>query len=547
MTDAENLTPAARLLDLRKEADRLMAWLLLAHVPVALVMGWLSEHLSHAILASLVLAGVPLWLIRFRPGARLTRYAVAASFMGWSATLIHLSGGMLELHFHVFVMLAFLLVYRDWTTHVVAAVAIAAHHLAASLLQDGASAHVMTFPDGRGALGYVALHAAFVVFETGVLVLMARRMEAEVVELTELRASEARERAALVALARGLEQRDLTVTTGHGTGNSEAVDALGDGLDHVAVLLRAIQRTAGTVSSVSREVSAASADAGRVNDEIASAITEVAQGAEQQVSILLSSRQSAEAVAGAVRANAESATQATEAAERAREVATEGVTAVEQATASVQEAHASSQAVESTMLELAQSSARITEFADIISGISGQTNLLALNAAIEAARAGESGRGFAVVAEEVRKLADESRLAAESIASVVSEIERAAAHATEAVAQGTGRTAETAEVVEQARDAFTRISAAVDEVSGVVAHIADAGRTVATDAEHMQERMDEVAALAEQSSASTQQVSASTEQTTRSAAAMADSARELESAAQRLEDLAVQFTVPAEA
>ncbi|NMA69759.1 MAG: 4Fe-4S binding protein [Desulfitobacterium sp.] len=49
-----------------------------------------------------------------------------------------------------------------------------------------------------------------------------------------------------------------------------------------------------------------------------------------------------------------------------------------------------------------------------IINIAQQTNLLALNASIEAARAGESGRGFAVVAEEVRKLAEESNLVAQS-------------------------------------------------------------------------------------------------------------------------------------
>ena len=64
----------------------------------------------------------------------------------------------------------------------------------------------------------------------------------------------------------------------------------------------------------------------------------------------------------------------------------------------------------------------ITNFVGQISAISAQTNLLALNASIEAARAGEQGKGFAVVADNVQQLAEQSKVASNSIQELVPKI-----------------------------------------------------------------------------------------------------------------------------
>jgi PAS domain S-box-containing protein len=54
--------------------------------------------------------------------------AVGFGLMTSSAILVHLSGGYIELHFHFFVMLAFLALYQDWIPYILAIVYVAIHH-----------------------------------------------------------------------------------------------------------------------------------------------------------------------------------------------------------------------------------------------------------------------------------------------------------------------------------------------------------------------------------------------------------------------------------
>ena len=111
--------------------DRLFLWLLLAHVPLVGLVAFVHDPsmLVHALgeMAIFpVLAGLAYWHLA---GTRAFRCVGAVLLMGYSGLLIHLSGGMIELHFHVFVGMALLIVYFDWLPISIAAVTIALHHL----------------------------------------------------------------------------------------------------------------------------------------------------------------------------------------------------------------------------------------------------------------------------------------------------------------------------------------------------------------------------------------------------------------------------------
>jgi hypothetical protein len=91
-------------------------------------------HVWTAVLLGGAISSLPLLLVALRPGAVLTRHVVAAAQMLWSALLIHLTGGRIETHFHVFGSLGILAGYRDWPLLLTATVVVAGDHLVRGLL-----------------------------------------------------------------------------------------------------------------------------------------------------------------------------------------------------------------------------------------------------------------------------------------------------------------------------------------------------------------------------------------------------------------------------
>ncbi len=128
--------------------------------------------------AAVVLGGIislfPALLGLFRPGLQSTRYTIATAQMLMGGLLIHLTGGRIETHFHVFGSLAFLTFYRDWRVLVPATIVVALDHLLRGIFWPQSVYGVLVASQWRWLE-----HAAWVIFEDIFLVVSCLRSGAE--------------------------------------------------------------------------------------------------------------------------------------------------------------------------------------------------------------------------------------------------------------------------------------------------------------------------------------------------------------------------------
>ncbi|MEJ8555252.1 methyl-accepting chemotaxis protein [Tepidibacter sp. Z1-5] len=189
-----------------------------------------------------------------------------------------------------------------------------------------------------------------------------------------------------------------------------------------------------------------------------------------------------------------------------------GLTIVKELIINTKKGNKVSQEVNEIVINVDKRAQEISIITDTIGKIAEQTNLLALNAAIEAQRAGEHGNGFAVVAQQVRKLAEESKNAANEIKNLISGIQKQSKSAVEGIRKSSKVLNERDISVKETENIFNNISSSIQGLVSKVYEIQKYSSEMEAKKNDIVDITENISGQIQETSAATQQVSSSTEE-----------------------------------
>lgn len=303
---------------------------------------------------------------------------------------------------------------------------------------------------------------------------------------------------------------------------------------HLRDVVSGIQGKADQTDDMSAQLATASTQLSSASSEVATAIQHVAEGtasqADELTQIVELMSELAEHLDG-IQDKMAMVKHHVDGAEDKAGVGKENIELVSSSsgslTTAVQEVHVKLTALEDSVSQIGM----ITQ---TINGISNQTNLLALNAAIEASRAGEAGAGFAVVAGEVRKLAEQSKIATEQIQALIESIAVETKEVLQTSHEVEDLMGNQVQSVELTTDSFRDILEAVSAIAPLIEETSLNIQNTLQTKDIVVDKVSAVSAFAQEMSASSEEISASSEE-------MLASAQEVSSHAGQLNDISVSL------
>ncbi|GAE36814.1 methyl-accepting chemotaxis protein [Halalkalibacter akibai] len=303
-------------------------------------------------------------------------------------------------------------------------------------------------------------------------------------------------------------------------------------------LVNRIQRTGEEVAASSEELTASAEESKHASQQMSALAQDVAEDSEKQFENVSQVTLAIQELTNGIAQINESSHEMKQLAQSSTNYSGEGTNSILQVVNQMNSINSDFAKTNATIELLGSRSKEIGDITQLITDIADQTNLLALNAAIEAARAGEHGKGFAVVADEVRKLAEQTKLSSDQISGMVNEIQGQTVIAVESMKNVKEGVQSGLKATEHSNESFELISNSLSDLYKKIEEVTQSLNQMNGISNEIKSSVNEVNVIVENGVSLSQESSAATEE-------QLATMEEISTAAQSLSNLAEELLVAA--
>ena len=283
------------------------------------------------------------------------------------------------------------------------------------------------------------------------------------------------------------------------------IDSINAEKEHAARLLEDVLQLAVKVKENSREASNFIQELGRDVDITTGAMEEIADGNNNNAQNIERQTVMTGNIQSMIEDTKRMSDEMLELSKQSNQAVEDGRISVRNLAENSHKTQEANKQVETSVRNFIQNVNEVQEIVSQIFSISDQTNLLALNASIESARAGEAGRGFSVVAEEIRKLAEETRVLTEKIEGIVTVLQNNADQAIRTVNNVLETAATEHSLIDNTNSRFNEIGSSMDGLNTNVRQIYQRIEEIIESNNAIVDSISQISAVSEEVAASTQQ------------------------------------------
>jgi len=292
-------------------------------------------------------------------------------------------------------------------------------------------------------------------------------------------------------------------------------------IKNIANLMASVTESSKTVLETSTSLASMSEEITASIGEVAKATEDVSVGATEQVQNAQKGASQMEDLSKGLDKISDNSNEMDKISNDTKKLGSKGLYMIDTLTEKSNKTKTATMQVNDIVQDMNESTKQINTISETIASITEQTNLLSLNASIESARAGEAGKGFAVVAEEIRKLAEQSKVSTQEIKEIIASIQTKSSTAVEAIKATETVVNEQEIAVGETHKIFNEILKSievmitkVDEIKVSISNINEKKQSTVSEIKNISFISEQTAAASEEVTASSEEISATMQELT---------------------------------